>query len=154
MKKLRPVCPLCVSRYCPNCDNREVVNRKWLEVKHPSGGCRWCGAISEALTIRPVRHTNAALREEHVQEFLRKPVRRIDRSPIDIAEALDLLHTLDGVFFKAYSGARWLPTDDDRDRRMDEEHKARNWNEGTSDLLALVAVVRRWVAENTEPDGG
>jgi len=101
----------------------------------------------------PVRHTNKDKHASHVEEYARrllsKPVRRIERSPIDIAEALDLLHALDDVFFKAYNSARWLPTDDDRDRRIGEDRKAQNWNEGTADLLALVAVVRQWVAENT-----
>lgn len=153
--KERPECPLCVTRTCANCFFKDVaVNRLWIDKHLPGGECRRCGAAKGAVTERPVRHTNRARHEDHVEAANRKPTERVTRDPIAVAEALDLLATLDDVFFKAYNGARYLPTDDDRDRRVDEEHKARNWNEGTDDLLELVAVVRRWVAENSGDGDG
>lgn len=155
---MRPECPLCVRRECANCFHvDQQINRQWIALHHPGGECRRCGAARSAVTEKPVRHTNRAKHEDHVRyaEREQNPTPRIERSPIDIAEALDLLDTLDKPFFRAYTGRKMLPTDNDLDRPLyDEDTRAKNWNEGTAKLLELVAVVRRWVTENTGDGDG
>lgn len=144
-----PDCPLCVRRTCANCYGvDQQINRKWLELHCPDGECRFCGASREAVTERPVRHTNRLKYEAHLKAANTVPPERLVRDPIAVAEALDLIATLDSVFFAAYNGARHLPRDDNRDRYVPEDVKARNWNDGTEKLFALVTVVRRWNDDN------
>ena len=83
--KVRPACPICVTRYCANCFYRDqAVNRLWINKYLPGGECRRCGAVREAVTEKPVRHTSKTKHQEHVNEYARilltKPPKLIDDS--------------------------------------------------------------------------
>lgn len=153
---MRPGCPLCVRRECANCFHvDQQINRQWIALRHPGGECRRCGAARSAVTEKPVRHTNRGKHQDHVDAYakllLTKPVRRIDRDPADMTEALGLLSVLDGPVMKAMLAYQALELYENSPHITADE-RDREWNENTAKLLRLVPVVRRWVAENTETE--
>jgi len=161
--KVRPACPICVTRYCANCFYRDqAVNRLWLNKYLPGRECRRCGAVREAVTEKPVRHTSKTKHQEHVNEYARilltKPPKLIDRGTERMETASELVNLITDHVFDIHHLRHWLSSGMYRSA-YDEPGKPTYreievMNKITEDLAELDTIVRTWVAAHPEGDRG
>lgn len=146
----RRECPLCVSRYCTNCFFKDVgVNRRWLALRLPDGECRRCGAHRNAVREKPVRHTSATVRQDHLDDYaqilLTKAPKLVPQDPQRMHAIDVLLATVDRDFFSAYSAHSRL------------QSGVYGWdainvqNDLNAAKLRIEEAVRQWVADHPDP---
>jgi hypothetical protein len=148
--KERPVCPLCVRRECANCSHvDQQINRLWIVKNLPDGECRRCYAVKEAVTEKPVRHTNRTRHQDHVDAYaahlLIKAPKLVPQDPRRMARIELLLQDIEKDVFDAYDARKrlWAGIDEIPMRNELAEMK-----------LRIEKSIRQWVAENSGDGDG